>query len=165
MHHYVRLDRLDALQVLCAAGVRPNRHWPWLIIIGEQVPATGHVVPRPFLIDSARRGDFCGRSFRRGHRSRSERGALLSVVGRHQALVNQAVREVRVSVLAQSPESALHFEHFALQLLQAPQVAPVLLLARVLLDKARLLQLNDVLIDDATVFAHFVVHPLKIFWL
>ena len=43
-------------------------------------------------------------------------------------------------------------------------MAAMLILASVLLDKARFLQLDNILVNDATVLTHLVIHPLKVLW-
>ena len=53
-----------------------------------------------------------------------------------EALVNQAVRKVWISVFPQAFEPSFHLVHLCLKLLQAAQVVLVLVPARVLFDEA-----------------------------
>lgn len=68
-------------------------------------------------------------------------------------------------MLTQPVKPALDFLHLCLELLEASHVGEMLVSGGVLLDEARFLELRQVLVQNSPLLAHFIVHPLKVFWL
>ena len=123
------------------------------------------VVSCLLLFSASARGRNLACRLRCSHGCRSECCTKLTCtvfIWLYKSLVNVGVGKVRITMLPQSIKSIFHFKHLIKKLLKATNMTKMLILRGILLYKAWLLQLCDVLTDNTPMFAHFIVHTLKV---